>query len=449
MRVRLLLGFNCNEKVTETIITYLKQQGVDIEEYSVELLKEGVFNAIENDDYNVILYKYGLEERAPLSIDDCDYIITKKEDVLFIPILPNNLKGTKFVQGLLNLGINFALFEDDASMDNVAQMMLNPRSRKDAKIYYGLTLLSREISGNDRVVSIQKMFDYLCSKDNGSDISKKVEYVKNNVSTEEFERILKRLPDNIKAEVIATGKYDLYFSKQDFEKADNADIKDVKALKRVVESGITIEIGVGGVETGVGTTHTCMALAHNLASKGYKVALVEQNESGAFSDIYSMFISKNVGLKKQAPIFTYENIDFYPYCKYSQFASKYKKKYNFVIIDFGSNYYCSNYFCIAKKILVGSAAEWKAASLVRHLKDAKYDEDILDLELIYIVSFAREADIAAIKKKAGYYNVNINAVGIYNWKEENIVINNILNGIGAVGNVKSAKKGIMASVFKK
>ena len=447
---KLLLAYNCNEQIGDDIYSYLTQQGVELDGYNIGRLKESVLSALddEENEYSYILYKYALEVHSPLTIDDCDKIITRNENVILIPVLPDNLKGTDYVQKLIDLGIFCAVFEADAGMDNVAGVMLNLRSRKEAKEYYGLASLTGDnvqpADANVAKVSIKNMITYISTEDKNQDINKRVEYVRGKVTDEEFGRILMNLPENSKKELIATGKYDMYFPAEEINKLENgcSDVNSVRALNGIVASGITIEIAVGGVESAVGTTHNALAIAHSLARKGYTVAIVEQNTSGAFSSIYARYVSKDMSLKKNTPVFKYENIDFYPYCSYSQFASKYKKKYNFVVVDFGSEYYCSNFFSIPKKVIVGSATDWKVFSLIEQLRLAKNDEDLLSCDISYLISFATIEDIATLKKLSGNY-VEMCELPFYSWKSDCIAINNIVNSIGAVNeNKRKAKKGL-------
>lgn len=168
---------------------------------------------------------------------------------------------------------------------------------------------------------------------------------------------------------------------------------------------VTVEVGVGGVCSGVGTTHTALMLAYSLSSK-YKVAIVEQNHPydnargghvHTFANIYrnlypDTYINSNV-----IPRFTYKGIDFYPYCNYAQFSARFRDNYDFVIVDYGNEMADENFFRMGKRIVVASAAEWKIVELKRYVKEVAL-KNSLESSINYLITFMPRNKMSEIRK---------------------------------------------------
>lgn len=149
-------------------------------------------------------------------------------------------------------------------------------------------------------------------------------------------------------------------------------------------SDFTIEIGIAAVSRGVGCTHFAMQLAHYL-SKNHKVAIVEQNRpyvgnfergNNAFANIYrTIFPKKNFnGLLTQ--MFSYNGIDFFPFCNYTKFVTGFRDNYDYVIVDFGSEV-DSNFFKMNQRIVVASGSEWKLPELDNFLTNVAFKNSIV------------------------------------------------------------------------
>ena len=149
-------------------------------------------------------------------------------------------------------------------------------------------------------------------------------------------------------------------------------------------SDFTIEIGIAAVSRGVGCTHFAMQLAHYL-SKNHKVAIVEQNRpyvgnfergNNAFANIYrTIFPKKNFnGLLTQ--MFSYNGIDFFPFCDYTKFVTGFRDNYDYVIVDFGSEV-DSNFFKMNQRIVVASGSEWKLPELDNFLTNVAFKNNIV------------------------------------------------------------------------
>ncbi len=132
-----------------------------------------------------------------------------------------------------------------------------------------------------------------------------------------------------------------------------------KTKKVIVRQG-TEDIAVIGTEHGVGTTHTAFMIADSLRVH-YKVALVELNTSEQMASL-----ARELGRGKNLPV-KLEGIDMYHGINYSEFADRYRSKYDFVVVDFGvlkeAGKKREALALCGKKFLVFDAAPWKLDKL--------------------------------------------------------------------------------------
>lgn len=217
---------------------------------------------------------------------------------------------------------------------------------------------------------------------------------------------------------------------------------------RSINVGVTLEIGVGGACAGVGTTHTALMIASFL-SGDYNVAIVEQNFSGAFSNIFKLLNPKTNIKPGTSPKFKYNDIDFFPNCDYGQFALKYRDKYDFVVIDFGCDVNCTDFMRMAKKIIVGSMSEWKQ----RELFEIATILSAENCNVNYVIPFAKVGDLSNLKKKAINQGCMIGNMYVapycLDWRvpssEISLVVNDIMSNSNSVG---TKRKGKFGGLFK-
>lgn len=103
----------------------------------------------------------------------------------------------------------------------------------------------------------------------------------------------------------------------------------IQEVKQVINK---VMIAVAGSQERIGTTHTCIALAAALRSKGYMVALAEYNLSGDYERIRESFGEEII----ENTYYTMSGIDYYPAIDEKALANVLGKSYNFIIVDFGA-----------------------------------------------------------------------------------------------------------------
>ena len=153
---------------------------------------------------------------------------------------------------------------------------------------------------------------------------------------------------------------------KDIKQIEKVDINEAKAVSRVM-------IGLTGSQKRIGTTHSAVMLAGCLRKKGYMVAAVEFNSSGAFQKIREDFGEKF----HDHFYFSMNGIDYYPDIERESFQKVLEKSYNFIIMDFGNYQDCNieeYHKCHVRVICAGSKA-WEleyAASILQHSMMMKF-----------------------------------------------------------------------------
>lgn len=146
--------------------------------------------------------------------------------------------------------------------------------------------------------------------------------------------------------------------------------QDVPNKTLTVESSTSKSnvIAVSGVASGVGVTHTAIAISHVLASHGYRVAIVELvQESTSFERIFS--IVEDYVYPEQSKS-SYMNINHVYYAKKpsrAEYMRLLTENYDYVVCDLGrsqSTYLQEEFMRADLAILVAPAAEWRREDIL-------------------------------------------------------------------------------------
>lgn len=205
----------------------------------------------------------------------------------------------------------------------------------------------------------------------------------NIVNTNDFNEIRKELQ-----ECIEKGK----------KFKDSVKYKDVKTEKLEIKHEIkkTVNnhlIGISGSEHRIGITHTAILLANFFRQKGFMVALLELNDSRAFSSIQEGFEEKEY----EDGYFTLNGIDFYKEADLRKIGEVMEKSYNFILIDFGEYEKCDilTFHKCSEKIIVCGSKPWEIEN-VNKIFEAE-DQEIIKNYIFYF-NFSLEREREDIKK---------------------------------------------------
>ncbi|KAB3525453.1 serine/threonine protein kinase [Alkaliphilus serpentinus] len=144
-----------------------------------------------------------------------------------------------------------------------------------------------------------------------------------------------------------------------------------------------------GVKGGVGTTHGMLLLASYLSRK-FKVAVIELNSTNAFKEIAEITSSRIVNEE----YFSFNKVDYYLNIRTSKFFSHYRRRYDFVLLDFGSYeelYDIDEFIRSDLQIILGHAVDWKIREIKKFYQDTRtYDPNH---EWKYLIPFLTKKDI--------------------------------------------------------
>lgn len=164
-------------------------------------------------------------------------------------------------------------------------------------------------------------------------------------------------------------------------------------VKRVVNKRM---IGIAGVENNIGVTHNAIILANFFRKKGFMVAAVEMNMSGAYDRICQDYGER----KFQEGYFTLNGIDFYAAMQPEDLTRVLEHSYNVILIDFGNYSDCDRVLferCEDRMIIAGSKS-WEMEAADRVFEKAS--KDVL-MKYVFCFNFTPETDYEVIKEGMG------------------------------------------------
>ena len=142
-----------NDKMSETIIKQYEKQYKEIINYKNVYYFNAILKELQRDKtYDRIVISEDLEQYASSSYDQKDKFIFDRLDNISdealdvngddIPIIlicsERRKKAEEFLNKLFGIGIYNAIVGDDRSTDEVCRLINKPRSKKEAKKYYGI-----------------------------------------------------------------------------------------------------------------------------------------------------------------------------------------------------------------------------------------------------------------------------------------------------------------------
>jgi len=159
--------------------------------------------------------------------------------------------------------------------------------------------------------------------------------------------------------------------------ADAVKFKDIRKIDGIVtykERKLVdkVKIGISTANKRAGATHNSIILAATLRKKGYIVALVECNNSGAYLQIKEEFNQKLY----DNSYFVMDNIDYYPNMTAKSFEQILNSKnYNFIIYDYGYYKTCDSlsfHESHVQAIITGSKA-WEIPEFISLISELNKD----------------------------------------------------------------------------
>ena len=399
---KILLAINgADEQAISALKTALEKHGLLVEHMDAKYTKTGVAQYLEEHETDVAIVAEYVETTKPYTADDYEFLADEHEDIILIPLIQDQYKTTVYVKQLFSAGIFNALFSSDASPEQLVHLIKNGRSRKECKVYYGI----KNMDVANEFSNIHSCIEYIEQNSEPNEILYATGFIKERVKANEFTTILQHLNSEIKEVLKESEEYQRYFleAQEDNEAKEKKGVsvpsisgfnislgaKSEKQPKEMVTSVIDLKnvirnvlIGFAGVSRMSGSTHQAINCAEFLASKGFKVALLE-NRAGASKAFQHIF--KEYGGEEYELFFTLDGIDFYPNFPFEEMNRIFSsvENYHFVILDYG---WCSKKVlldigkCLKQYIICGSSP-WEKP-FVAAFREAT---ESFDCRLIYLM----------------------------------------------------------------
>lgn len=358
-------GFEVPQK--NDVMEKLNEQGAGIEDIVTVHTKIGVLQACseESEIQAAIISEY-LESGSPYKPDEFDEIDAIREELRVIPILMDTHRGKSYVEKLQAQAIYNAIFEEDADMAAMANLIKAGRNKKAARLYYGIHQLTDNNLGSlynySNPEEINSCLVHVVNGGDYEDFIARLSYVEKRLSYQDFTILLSKLPSDYLEDTKKSVEFQNYFNNVPvphtessngntarekmpgtvekerksftlFSSGKKAGSSEPAVIKEKIVPAGTMEIGVCSVSHGSGATYTAILCAHSL-SREYRVAFVEQNQSG-HTQCLMRGLTRNTEPNIKGGNFSYDGVDYYFGIDYLQFVTEYRNKYDFVLVDFG------------------------------------------------------------------------------------------------------------------
>lgn len=423
MGIKVLIAMRgFEEPQVKEIMENLNERGAGIGSIATVHTKIGVLQACSEDPgIRVAIISEYLESGFPYKTEEFDEIDSIREELKVIPILMDTHRGKKFAEELHAQAIYNAVFESDADMAFMAELIKNGRNKKAARLYY--CIHKETFHGQDMPCAYaspketESCLMHVIDGGPRTEFAKRLAYVEERLPAQDFRFLLSKLPIEYLEEAKGNVEFRKHFITETVPSIEMAEKKPRReAPEKPFRAGIqaamrehggkeksipggTMEIGICAAGHGVGATYTAILCA-NALSHDYKVAFVEQNESGHMSCLMEK-LTGDKGQNARGGIFSYGGVDYYFGMDYLRFAMDYRNKYDFVAIDFGVLERDADMreFCrMDRHFLIIPETLWRRGDIYHYLsqtEDGCRATDIAYLAPFHISSsLRRELDIA-------------------------------------------------------
>lgn len=200
------------------VVKCLNSCGADISRYSEGYSKQNVREFCQRDDsIDVVLVSEYLAMNSPYTVSDLSFLDEVNEHVRIIPIISDERKGTSYVSGLFSEAIYNAVFESDAGWKEVAHLIAQGRTKKEARAYYGIRGMADmgAVAGEGLEDIVAPSLKHVMESANPDEMDKRLNHVKSRLTTAQFTFLMSKLPADVKMRYIRRAEYAIYFSSEE------------------------------------------------------------------------------------------------------------------------------------------------------------------------------------------------------------------------------------------
>ena len=431
-KVAILMAIpDVDDNVVADFTGAMSKCGVEVSRVEYRSTKPLVRQYLESHkDTGVIILSEFQGNEPGYTPQEIDRISVECSDAIIIPIISEK-RGERYVSELCALGIYNALFDQQASYDEIGKLIrTGGRSKGSARSYYGIDTQEVVVQQGEKF-DTRSAVSYLCKYNRTvEDLSSRLDELSKRLDMREIVDVLSDLPDDVfemvsridsyspicalladarrnrrgsssgagsgaKAEDDESGKKErkLFGSKKAKKKerkeAGEKELKLSPVQQLALSAGRkTVEVGFVATNIGVGCTTSAIIFAAAVAKthKGQKVAVVEFDDA---DDNFNALCMEVTGHQNTSGLYNFAvgGVDCFFHVKYSDFVGKYRQDYDLAVYDFGclSTELIKEYFVpLDMKFVVTSPRLWKNMELVEFYKEVgPFDPEH---EFIYLVS---------------------------------------------------------------
>lgn len=283
MHKNILLGMLLDEENIEKIISSFLEYGLKCT-VMTRHTKLGVKNELStNNDIDVLILSEKLENIHPYTPEEIDNLIDLRDNIIIIPILNKDKRGSDYVSQLYSIGMYTAIFDDDSAPNNVVELIKNGRKKREAKIYYGINndklhhknvSAANSISDNDK---LRKIISYFV-KNTEVTLEEKLSHVSSMLTSDEFIKVLSLLPLDMQKTIQVIPGYETYFNDNNHQEVKKLQNKKVLSIVSVKNKVINL------LERPVVNTNKVIDLSSKLQSKLKSLLDKNKNETENISE---------------------------------------------------------------------------------------------------------------------------------------------------------------------
>ena len=191
-----MVGFSDDQ--TKVIVENLKNACPGLEEVVFAYNKISVLKKCQSDpSIDAVLISEYLEMERPYTPLEIDTIDEVRDELIVVPLISDEHKGTDYVKQLHAAAVYCGVFEKDAEFDYVGKVLLHGRGKKDARSYYNI---GESISPSlDKTVDPKKInsgVSYIAQGDL-NDAVKRAIYIRDTYPVEETRLVFEKLPEGV------------------------------------------------------------------------------------------------------------------------------------------------------------------------------------------------------------------------------------------------------------
>lgn len=174
--------------------------------------KEGVYQYVmEHPDYQCVILQEVLQSSSPYTAEDAA-LLTDERNIKVILVLNKKHLGNRYMRVLYAAGILDALYEEDAYAEEIAALLLQGRTRKEARKYYGIETAD-DVEKSLQIIDEERLKSFLSYMEGGGPFNEtlsRYEFVASRMTAAENLHLIKNMSSGL-SEILTGSELFLYY----------------------------------------------------------------------------------------------------------------------------------------------------------------------------------------------------------------------------------------------